>query len=37
MDAELHDARILVVDDEPVNTVLLERILRSVGYADVTT
>lgn len=28
-------ARILVVDDEPANTVLLERILRSVGYRDV--
>lgn len=36
MDAELHDARILIVDDELVNTVLLERLLRSVGYADVT-
>jgi putative two-component system response regulator len=36
MDAELHDARILIVDDELVNTVLLERLLRSVGYVDVT-
>ena len=36
MDAELHDARILIVDDELVNTVLLERLLRSVGYDDVT-
>ncbi len=36
MDAELHDARILIVDDELVNTVLLERLLRSVGYTDVT-
>ncbi|MFN2324079.1 MAG: response regulator, partial [Trueperaceae bacterium] len=36
MDAELHDARILIVDDELVNTVLLERLLRSVGYIDVT-
>jgi putative two-component system response regulator len=37
MDAELLDARILIVDDELVNTVLLDRLLRSVGYADVTT
>lgn len=36
MDAELHEARILIVDDELINTVLLERLLRSVGYADVT-
>jgi putative two-component system response regulator len=36
MNDDLHDARILVVDDEPANTVLLDRILRSVGYADVT-
>ena len=36
MDAELLDARILIVDDELVNTVLLERLLRSVGYDDVT-
>ena len=36
MDVELLDARILIVDDELVNTVLLERLLRSVGYADVT-
>ena len=36
VDADLHDARILVVDDEPTNTMLLERILRSVGYVDVT-
>ncbi len=36
MDAELLDARILIVDDELVNTVLLERLLRTVGYADVT-
>ena len=37
MDSDLHDARTLVVDDEPANTVLLDRILRSVGYTDVTT
>jgi len=37
MNPDLLDARILVVDDERANTVLLDRILRSVGYADVTT
>ncbi len=37
MNPDLLDARILVVDDEPANTVLLDRILRSVGYDDVTT
>ncbi len=36
MDAELNEARILIVDDELVNTVLLERILNAAGYADVT-
>lgn len=36
MDADLSDARILIVDDELVNTVLLERILQSAGYRDVT-
>jgi len=33
---DVNDARILVVDDEPANTVLLERILRSVGHRRVT-
>ena len=36
VDVDLHAARILVVDDEPANTVLLERILGSFGYRDVT-
>ncbi|MDF1523798.1 MAG: response regulator, partial [Trueperaceae bacterium] len=36
MDAHLNDARILIVDDELVNTVLLERLLHAAGYADVT-
>jgi len=31
-----NDARILVVDDEPANTVLLERILQSFGHRHVT-
>ncbi len=31
-----NDARILVVDDEPANTVLLERILQSFGHRRVT-
>jgi putative two-component system response regulator len=31
------DARILVVDDEPPNVFLLERILAKAGYTDVTT
>jgi response regulator RpfG family c-di-GMP phosphodiesterase len=30
-------ARILIVDDEPANTRLLERILRSAGYTELTT
>jgi putative two-component system response regulator len=30
------DARILIIDDEPVNTVLLGRILAAAGYRDVT-
>ncbi len=36
MDAQLNEARILIVDDELVNTVLLERILTAAGYHDVT-
>jgi putative two-component system response regulator len=36
MDAHLNAARILIVDDELVNTVLLERLLHAAGYADVT-
>jgi len=32
-----NDARLLVVDDEPVNTLLLERILRSIGHRRVKT
>jgi len=29
------DARILVVDDEPTNTTILERLLRQTGYREV--
>lgn len=36
LDADLRASRILIVDDELANTVLLERILRSFGYQDVT-
>jgi putative two-component system response regulator len=32
----LSDAKILVVDDEPANVVLLERILDQAGYGNVT-
>jgi putative two-component system response regulator len=35
--AEHADARILILDDEPVNTVLLGRILAAAGYADVVS
>ena len=31
------DARILVVDDQPVNVTLIQRVLRQHGYADVHT
>ena len=31
----LHDARILIVDDEPANVRLLERTLQSEGYRSV--
>ena len=30
-----HDAKILIVDDEPVNVLLLERILAADGYRNV--
>ncbi|MFN8559821.1 MAG: response regulator [Dehalococcoidia bacterium] len=30
------DARILIVDDQQVNVILLERILRRAGYTDIT-
>jgi len=33
--AELRDARILIVDDEPANVLLLERILKRDGYQQV--
>ncbi|HEX9105661.1 MAG TPA: HD domain-containing phosphohydrolase [Longimicrobiales bacterium] len=35
MAAELRDARILIVDDEPANVLLLERILKRDGYLQV--
>ena len=34
---DINDARILIVDDEPANVRLLERLLRRGGYANVTT
>src|SRR2546430_9559402 len=34
-DADLGEARILIVDDEDANVALLERILRGAGYHDV--
>jgi putative two-component system response regulator len=37
VDAELSSARILIVDDEPVNVLLLGRILAAAGYAPVTS
>ena len=37
MDGDLRDARILVVDDEPVNTLLLGRVLAAAGYQRVET
>lgn len=37
MDGDLRDARILVVDDEPVNTLLLGRVLTAAGHAQVET
>ena len=38
MDAEaLHKAQILIVDDEPANVLLLERILKQAGYTNLTT
>ena len=36
-DHPLLDARILIVDDEPANIRLLQRILQSAGYRDVAT
>src|SRR5205807_4052008 len=33
----IQDLRILVVDDEPANTRLLERLLSTWGYSDVVT
>jgi len=33
----MHDARILVVDDNPANVLLLERILDGAGYTNVTS
>ncbi len=33
---DIHDARLLIVDDEPVNLTLLQRILERAGYRDVT-
>lgn len=30
---EIHEARILIVDDEPANVLLLERTLRKAGYS----
>lgn len=35
--AELHAASILVVDDEPANVRLLERVVRGAGYANLTS
>lgn len=35
--AELHAASILVVDDEPANVRLLERIVRGAGYTNLTS
>ena len=37
MDSGPRDARILVVDDEPVNTLLLGRVLTAAGYRRVET
>ncbi len=34
---DLRQAKILVVDDEPVNVALLERLLRNDGYRHITT
>ncbi len=36
MQAAFADARILILDDEPVNTLLLGRILTSAGYGRIT-
>jgi putative two-component system response regulator len=36
-EARFRDARLLVVDDEEANVLLMERILDSAGYADVTS
>jgi putative two-component system response regulator len=33
----LHDALILVVDDEPANVLLLQRMLRNAGYTNIQT
>ena len=37
MSAEFADARILAVDDEPANLLLIERILERAGYREVRT
>jgi putative two-component system response regulator len=37
VDGSLSTARILIVDDEPANVLLLERILGRAGYEDVVT
>ena len=36
-DADLGEARILIVDDEDANVALLERILRGAGYHDIVS
>jgi putative two-component system response regulator len=36
-DAALTQSRILIVDDEPANVLLLERLLASVGFSDVNS
>jgi PleD family two-component response regulator len=34
---EIHNARILVVDDQQANVLLLERMLRGAGYSSITS
>lgn len=34
---DFHDGRILIVDDEPANVILLERLLASSGYGNVAS
>jgi two-component system cell cycle response regulator len=35
--ADLHNARLLIVDDQPANVLLLERMLKGAGYACITS